>query len=177
MYSGTFGPEEEYRKIGHFYADVDRILRLPDDELTSIRSGVSGWAVAQHIYHVSKANTIVWKSMGRILAKRSPAAPEGEPNRIGRLVFEYGEMKRGVGKAPGEFQPPAELDLDGVRRWAKKSAGGFLAFSDIAPSFPEDTYRIRHFLLGMLNAREWLSFVRIHSLHHLVIINDILGAD
>jgi len=177
VYSGTFTPGEEYRRIGHYYAEVDRILQLPAARLTTIVQDVSGWAVSQHIYHVSKANVIVWKGMGQIVGKRPPAVPDGGPNRIGRLVFEYGEMKRGVGRAPDDFRPSEDPDLDAAGRWAQKSAEGFRALSEVAPSLPENTYRIPHFFLGLLNAREWLSFVRIHSLHHLVIINDILGAD
>lgn len=169
--------ETDYQEIARFYSEMETILKLSDERLTAINPEKSGWSAAQQIYHVSWANAATWKGIGRILEQKDPAVPEGEPNRIGQILFRVGRMRRGAFDAPDFARPPAEMSVEEARLWARRSQEAFERMSDAARDLPEESYRIPHFALGHLDARQWLAFIRIHSLHHLTIIHDILGTD
>ncbi len=169
-------PASEYARLESFYVEMDRILSRPESVLTKVIASVSGWSAADHAYHLSVINAKTWRGVDRILAQHPPAEPGGVPNRVGRLFFKAGRMKRGTVKAPDFVTPSADLSMADVRLWADRSETSFREMKAKLISLPEDSYRIPHQLLGPLNAREWLTFVRIHSLHHLAIIHDILGA-
>jgi len=169
-------PAVEYARIGDFYVEMDLVLSRPEPVLMGVIASVSGWSIADHAYHVSLINAKTWRGIERILAQESPSEPGGEPNRVGQHFFKTGRLKRGTVTAPDFVTPPADLSMADVRLWAERSEAAFHGMSEVVPLLPEDSYRIPHQLLGPLNAREWLTFVRIHSLHHLAIIHDILGA-
>jgi len=137
----------------------------------------SDWTPAQHAWHVAVANGMMFKGIRLLCEGRHPQArPEGAPNEIGRHVLATGRMPRGRARAPEAVRPPDTLDLDTLREALQRSRQGLEALAPLLPRLPAVTERAPHPFLGWLSATEWLQVARIHTMHHLHIIDELLGA-
>ncbi len=166
--------QDEYRHIGQFYDDVEALLEWPDDVLFEVNEAVSAWSSAQQLFHILRANGMMFKGIQLICHGHRIADNEGEPNDAGRYLLAHGFV-RGQAKAPDSVVPPDDVSREDLRDALARSRRKYTQTEAFLPQIPEATGRIPHHILGMLNASEWLRLARMHAEHHRAIIRDIVG--
>ena len=171
----TIDPYDEYDRLRYFYDVTTSLLDRSDDALFSTLPEMSGWSPAQHLDHI-------WLANGKSLMAAAYAAEgkktvaDGALNDAGRALLANETIPRGQMSAPENVSPPHGLDRNRLRQTLARSQKALATVSDAMGMLPEATGRIPHPALGALTATQWLRFVRIHSDHHLDIVNDILNA-
>jgi len=156
---------------------LEEVLALPEERLLAKAPGVSGWSAAEHVFHMvlacdlSLRNAVsLARDEGRLV--REPEDRQDEAQEI--LV--QGVIPRGVAEAPRFVTPPAKIDLSLVRqllgevREARATVATLLDPLRVAPR------TIPHQLLGDLTGPEWVRFARVHTNHHLAIVDEVLAA-
>ena len=166
--------QDEYRHIGQFYDDVEALLDWPDDVLFEVNEAVSAWSPAQQLFHILRANGMMFKGIQLICHGHRIADNEGELNDAGRYLLAHGFV-RGQAKAPDAVVPPDDVSREDLRDALARSRRKYTQTEAFLPQIPEATGRIPHHILGMLNASEWLRLARMHAEHHRAIIRDIVG--
>lgn len=169
-----FDPQDEYRHLGQFYADVQTVLALPDAVLSRVNPAVSAWSSAQQLYHILRANGMMFKGIQLICHGHRMAENDGEPTPAGYRVLTHGFV-RGAGQAPDAVQPPDTVSREVLDESMARSARKYAETEAFLGQIPEATGRLPHHALGMLSALEWLRLARLHAEHHLAIIRDIVG--
>ena len=74
--------QDEYRHIGQFYDEVEALLEWPDDVLFQVNADVSAWSSAQQLFHILRANGMMFKGIQLICHGHRIANNEGEPNDV-----------------------------------------------------------------------------------------------
>ena len=115
------------------------------------------------------------KGVGLIHAGRGPVTPDGEPNRIGRIVLQRERLPRGKAEAPERVRPASRPDRATLADALARGRAKLRNLEGLLPSLPEKDGRLLHPYLGELDAAEWLRIVRVHSEHHLQIVGEITG--
>jgi len=171
----NFDLYEEYALLGAFYDDAEAVLAWPDDVLFRVNEPVSAWSPAQHLYHILRANGMMFKGIHLICQGHRLAVNEGAPNVAGHALLTQGRFPRGRMQAPESVVPPDEVSREALENSMMRSRRKYAATEAFLPLIPEATGRIPHLYLGMLNAAEWLRLTRVHSRHHHSIMQDIVG--
>lgn len=164
--------DEVVRCHGH----LTGLLAFEDDVLGKHAPAVSGWSVVQQMVHVALANTRMLTAVHRIVARKAPAQSRGWPSLAGRYVLLRGDFPRGRGKAPPGSVPPENVSRKELDRVLDKSRTVLDSTAPLLPVATDATWRVRHHVFGLLNARQWLRLIAIHADHHFAIIDDILAA-
>jgi hypothetical protein len=169
---------EEYRLLGAFHEEAGALIEgWPDGALFGVHPEVSGWSVAQHLYHVFKSNGSMMKAIQFIRRGSPPVTTEGGLNEAGAYVMARGRMARGVAQAPDRVLP---LDAPGrgeLRDSLERSRTRYDEVASLLPDLPSYPGRLPHPFLGLLNAAEWLRTARIHSDHHLAIAREVAAVE
>ncbi len=164
----------EYRLIERFYEEAEAMLTWPDERLFGHAAGVSGWSAAQHLEHLARTNGRTFKGLRMLAEGKLPAEP-GRPNVWGLLLLTLGRLPRGRTQAPAFARPPDDLSRAVLERSLARNREALAALRPYLGRLPGREARLRHPRLGMLDARQWLRFVRIHATHHLKIIRDVVS--
>lgn len=177
MISGN--PKTELRLIGKGYRRLEELARLDDPTLYRVEEEVSLWSIAEHLDHVGRVNISSFLAIDRLVAGREDD-PEvlhsGGPKLAMLPVLLFGRIPRGRAQAPERFFPAADVERESVRATLSESRKGLSRTAAKVAALAEARGRIAHPILGNLNARQWLRFVRIHTAHHIRIMDDILAA-
>ena len=166
--------QDEYRRLGRFYADVETLLERADDVLFQVNEDVSAWSPAQQLFHILRANGMMLKGIQLICHGHRMTEHEGEPNDAGRYVLAKGFV-RGAAKAPDAVVPPDTVSREELLDSLARSRRKYAETEALLPQIPAAAGRLPHHHLGLLNASEWLRLARLHSEHHRAIIRDIVG--
>ena len=164
--------QREYREIEAFYEEAARMLAWPDERLFGRARGVSGWSAAQHLEHLAKTNGRTFKGLRLLAAGKLPAEP-GRPNGWGLLVLHLRRFPRGRVQAPDFARPADDLSREELERSLARNRDALAALAPYLSALSRLEGRMLHPRLGMLNATQWLRFVRVHSTHHLKIIREV----
>lgn len=140
---------------------------IPDD-LFNVTPPKGGWSYAEVYDHVLQMGIISSVAMERCANLKGELNSPG-PGLWGRIVFFLGAfpiVKLKVPETVAAKNPAKKISKeDAVSLIAKlrKRLNGAI------PTIKKETFhsRIKHPRLGMLNAAEWLKFIRIHTEHHL----------
>jgi uncharacterized damage-inducible protein DinB len=139
--------------------------------------GVSGWSAAQHLYHMALACDLSLRNVEGLVAQKGLLIVKGaQTSEEAIRLLAKEEFRRGQAESPRMVRPGADVNpqflareqegnqatLEGLRRCR----------DEIAPA-PD---HVPHQVLGPMTAAMWLRFARLHTLHHLAIIEDILVA-
>jgi hypothetical protein len=148
---------------------TDLLLRIEKNIpfKNEINHNISKTSVGWHLDHTIKViNTVSAKTID-----------SNSKNYISKfnfkqwVIFKLGFFPRGKAKAPKVVLPPEKiLEADIMAQLEH-------AYSNlkILELLPENAF-FEHHLFGMLSKKETLRFLKIHTNHHLKIINDILKA-
>lgn len=168
-------PQDEYRRLGDAYMAFAGLLDSISPALYEAAPDVSGWSPAQHLFHILKANGMMLKGIEMICRGDRRVRPEGEPNRMGRIILDGERFLRG-GQAPDAVVPPEVLSADDLRAALDRSRATYDASAALVPDVATARGCLPHMFLGELDARQWLRLARLHSEHHLALIHTILAA-
>lgn len=150
----------------HYARTLDRLAQ-PD----ALRAapGPDRWSEAQHLWH---ADAVARGSLGAIRQiQRDGGDAPVHPRAL--QIIEGGVLPRGF-KAPEAFVPPADIDLDTLRRDLGKRRAAFAALAaDPSPLSAAGTFP--HPRFGPLDAERWVVFTAMHTAHHDRLIGEIDG--
>ena len=167
-------PQDEYRHLGQFYTNIASVLALPDAVLNRVNAEVSAWSPAQQLFHILRANGMMFKGIQLICQGHRATHNDGELTPAGHRVLTQGFI-RGAGKAPEAVQPPETVSRETLTDSMARSHKKYTETEAFLGQIPAATGRLQHHALGMLSALEWLRLARLHAEHHLAIIRDIVG--
>jgi hypothetical protein len=174
--------------MSHTTDDAAELEQLTESlsELTGLRAhpgvhapapAVSGWSIAQHLYHVALATDMALDNVRRIVHDAgAQVVHEGGLNEGALRMFAEGAIPRGAAEAPRMVRPAERVDPGLLEQELDRARAAVEDARPLLAAIPGATGRVRHPLLGELSAREWLRFASIHARHHLAIVRDILGA-
>ncbi|MBB6129614.1 DinB family protein [Mucilaginibacter lappiensis] len=136
---------------------------IPDDLFAETPAG-GGWSSAEVYSHVMQATLRSSIAIERCAHSNCPPTKKG-PSLQGYFTLLFSRF------------PPVKikmLDIMNVEKISKEDARNLIIkcrkrIEDIAPLIAKASPSVRygHPRLGMLNAKQWFKFTRIHLLHHL----------
>ena len=149
----------------------------PAESLFEVVPGVSGWSAAAHAHHVVLACYLSLRNASALLEgdDRFAREPVNRPDETQRIL-RAGAIPRGGAEAPPIVSPPPAPNLEEVQGLLDKATSMHAAVTERLDAAPASSLTIAHHELGDLNAVEWIRFARIHTQHHLEIIDEILAA-
>jgi len=157
------------------YATMRTLEASGRPELERVQPDRSGWSPVQHLAHVTLANERVLANLAALLAGTGLLVMRGgEPHPMARGLLAAGKLPRGEAQAPRMVRPPERVDRAMLAQWLAEGEAAVRAL-DPARLVPGEL-KIPHQLLGPLDAPEWLRFARVHSEHHLAIVDELLSA-
>ncbi len=142
------------------YADF--LGAIPEDEFA--RTPAPGtWSLSEVYSHLLSANRSSLFAVESCLRGKRTSA--GSVSLAGRLVLFFGRL-------PFKVRAPESM-LAQVKKISREEAGNelelfrkrFLEVAGECQKAPENN-RLKHPRLGMLNARQWVRFIEIHTWHH-----------
>jgi hypothetical protein len=145
----------------------NRLDAIPDD-LFMVTPPGGGWSYSEVYSHILQAN------LGSTIAVEKCTLNNCAPTNKGRTFI--GLMVLSFGRFPPfRVNTPKELaEKNPVRNITKEEARNLIIkcrkrLDAITPLIRNSSKhkRIRHPRMGMLNAKQWLKFILIHSEHHL----------
>jgi len=138
----------------------------------------SQWSVGRHLDHILRADALNLRAIAAIERGRDDG-PEPPLSAAGREMLARGVIPRGVSQSPESVVPRDETELEGalagLRDEFVRQIDLWSALEPRVGSLPGLGGRIAHPMIGSLHAAEWLRFARIHTHHHRMIIEEILG--
>jgi len=138
---------------------------------------VSAWSVDQHLYHMALACDLSLRNVESLVAQKGLLIAEGvEPSEGTRAFFELEHFPRGQAEAPRMVRPSDEVDAEFLAREQEGNLQLLQRLSQNPGAITTAPNHIPHQLLGPLSAAMWLCFARLHTLHHLAIVDDVLAA-
>lgn len=127
----------------------------------NVSSSNAGW----HIDHTLKVITGITAA----LKNSDPNTFKSNFNFKRTVIFLRGSIPRGVGKAPKSVQTEGEITINDLKTEIKNA---FLCIDILTNLHPKSNFKHPYF--GILNLKQSLNFLEIHSIHHLKIIQDIM---
>lgn len=142
-------------------ATLEEKIPMMDQEQTKISAAKVGW----HIQH----SLMVVNSIINGLKQSDPNTYQWKFNLNKTLIFTLGKIPRGKGKAPKVVQPKELITKDMLLESVEKAKNSVEALSSV-----QKNQYFLHPYFGHLNVKPTVKFLKIHTKHHLKIINDIL---
>ena len=138
------------------------LLESKDVQRVAVSNGSVGWHIAHSILVVIKMITAMEKS--------DSVAFKSKFSFLKWAMFTFEKIPRGKRKAPATVQPPEQYEANYFDELFKKVDEKLTVLQAI-PSHAN----MLHPALGLINKSEALKFLKVHSKHHLKIIEDILA--
>lgn len=141
-------------------------LNLIPDAQFDVTPPAGGWSYAEVYAHILQAD------YGSLIAaekcaRKTVGTTTKHANILGWIVLTSGSFPPIKFKAPpAPAYAVKKISKEDARNLLIKVRARLESVMEIIKDAPED-YRIKHPRLGMLNAKQWLKFTRIHSEHHL----------
>ena len=144
-----------------------RLDNIPDD-LFMVTPPDGGWSYSEVYSHILQANLGSTIAIEKCTMNNCVATNKGR-TFIGLMVLSFGRFPPFSVKTPKEIAEKIP-----VRNITKEEARNLIIkcrkrLEDTVPLIHGSSKhkRIRHPRMGMLNAKQWLKFILIHSEHHL----------
>ena len=150
----------------HFLNEELNRLASFTDKGDSIDKSISMASVKWHLQH-----TLI------VINKIIPAVEASDPKQFKptfnfkrHLIFSLNKIPRGKGKAPKQVRPDGDISKEGIEKEIEKARGYLLKLNEL-----DKNAFFNHPLFGDLNLKNTKRFLRLHTVHHLKIIEDIVG--
>ncbi|HMG08337.1 MAG TPA: DinB family protein [Mucilaginibacter sp.] len=141
----------------------ERLDTISDELFTETPSG-GGWSSAEAYSHVMKATLSSLIAMERCAHSNCPPTTQGLSMQ-GRFVLLFGCFPPVKIKSP-DGMTAEKISKEDARNLIIKCRKRIEVTMPLIANAPADV-RYKHPRLGMLNARQWFRFTRIHLQHHL----------
>ncbi len=145
---------KELNQIEFYLADMD-----------NANLEVSEAPVKWHLYHSLKVINGVLKEA----ENSNPEDYNSKTNRQWMYISLFNKIPRNKVTAPDKVNPSYDIKKDQILSELKKARKSIAGWSDL-----EKNNFYKHAVLANLNKRKIKKFLRVHSRHHLKIVNDIL---
>lgn len=120
-----------------------------------------GWHIEHSLLVINKTIEAVKKSDG--------SKYKWKFNFARTIIYTIGKIPRGKAKAPASVQPSGEYNIDKLKSDFITAKNNITALN----SLPGNKF-FTHPFFGDLNVKPTITFLKIHSKHHLKIINSII---
>ncbi len=138
---------------------------------------VSGWCIAQHMYHVVLATDLGLSNVLALVREKGMLIkPEGRLTEYAEGVLTAPQSPRGEVQAPRMVQPGNSVDGDQIKTEFDNLERSLTVLENPPRPFEGCPGWIKHQILDTLNASHWMRFCRLHADHHLAIMEDIAKA-
>ena len=149
------------QELSKLIKSLEEKIPMMDAANTQISSAKVGW----HIQH----SLMVINSIINGLKQSDPTMYQWKFNLNKTLIFTLGKIPRGKGKAPKVVQPKEEITKDTLLESVEKANISVAELNHV-----QKNQYFLHPYFGHLNLKPTIKFLKIHTKHHLKIINDIL---
>ena len=149
------------QELSKLIKSLEEKIPMMDAANTQISSAKVGW----HIQH----SLMVINSIINGLKQSDPTMYQWKFNLNKTLIFTLGKIPRGKGKAPKAVQPKEEITKDTLLESVEKANISVAELNKV-----QKNQYFLHPYFGHLNVKPTIKFLKIHTKHHLKIINDIL---
>ncbi len=149
------------QELSKLIKSLEEKIPMMDAANTQISSAKVGW----HIQH----SLLVVNSIINGLKQSDPNTYQWKFNLNKTLIFTLGKIPRGKGKAPKVVQPKEEITKDTLLESVEKANISVAELNHV-----QKNQYFLHPYFGHLNLKPTIKFLKIHTKHHLKIINDIL---
>lgn len=148
-------------KLEEFLTELEsRIFKFSHSDSRISKADV-GW----HIEH----SFMVLNAVTDALAKSDPTKCKRKFSIIKLMVFTFGKIPRGKGRAPEIVKPKNPVSAKTLQELLSKTRVKLKELEGL-----ESGSYFRHPVFGDLRLQDAKKFLIIHTKHHLAIINDIL---
>ncbi|MFT5857957.1 MAG: hypothetical protein ACI865_000041 [Flavobacteriaceae bacterium] len=130
-----------------------------------INTGVSAKSIGWHIDHVLRVNNSVSKAM----KESDPSKYSYSFNLTRSYIFTRNSIPRGRARAPKAVVATEKIEKSELLRRLKDNRAYMQSLSSLPPKS-----NFKHPYFGVLNLKQTIKFMRIHTEHHLKIMRDIL---
>lgn len=167
-------PETEARAVMRQIERITEILGWEESRLYARVEAVSGWSPAQQVQHVLLGLVRFASAVQALeVGTSEDILPKPAPKLMARALLLTGWIPRGRAQAPKTVVPDA---IPGRAGLLDLLAATRARWTEVAPR-AETLRRVRgalpHPMLGPFGASHWVRFARIHTDHHLAIVDDI----
>jgi len=132
----------------------------------SMNAAISKREVAWHIDHSLK----VINSVTNVLKKSDPKDYQWHFNAIRHFVFLTGHIPRGKGKAPKAVQSFEDITVESLLAQLEQAKLSVKELEQL-----ESKNNFKHPYFGILNRKQTIKFLGLHTKHHLRIVQDIIA--
>jgi len=150
--------------LGTYRSKLDTI---PDDLFDATPTS-GGWSYAEVCSHIMQATLASTLALERCTQKNCKPTDK-KTNLLGKMVLLFGRFPPVRVKQPksvAEKMPALKISKEEARNMIIKCRQRLDAMVTLM-HHSENTGRVAHPRLGMLNAGQWLKFIRLHLEHHL----------
>lgn len=151
------------KEIYQLITGLEEKIPMMDKEHKHISAAKVGW----HIQHC----LLVINNIINGLKQSDPKTYQWKFNVNKTLILTFGKIPRGKGKAPKGVQPQVAITEALLLESVEKAKNNVSSLSTV--------HKNQYFLhpyFGHLNLKPTIRFLKIHTKHHLHIINDIVKA-
>jgi hypothetical protein len=144
-----------------------RLDTIPDD-LFNVTPPGGGWSYAEVYSHLLQADISSTIAIEKCTLKSCVPTSKGR-SLIGLFVLSFGRfppVKVKVPKSLDEKMPAKNISKEEARNLLVKCRKRLDDVIELIHDAPKHC-RVKHPRMGMLNAKQWLKFILIHSKHHL----------
>ncbi|WP_183564608.1 DinB family protein [Mucilaginibacter sp. SP1R1] len=163
---------KEYRAIEVALNNYREQLNTIPDELFTETPMAGCWSFAEVYSHVAKATLGALIALERCSHSNCPPTTDGLTLE-GHFVLLFGCLLPVKTKAP-ESTAAEKISKEDARNLIIKCRKRVEDILPLVANAPADV-RYKHRRLGMLNAKQWFKFTRIHLQHHLKQLERIKG--
>lgn len=135
------------------------------DKIEALNKKVSKSNVGWHLDHSLK----VINSVVNALVTSDPKKYSPQFSLKRRIVFASGFFPRGRAKSPKKVLPPEIILLKDLQEQVMEAAEGLGSIKEL-----DNNTFFTHPIFKQLNKKQTIKFLKLHTNHHLKIINDIL---
>lgn len=150
------------KTLNELIDELENLIPQNKKSATKISSVSAGW----HMAH----SFMVLKRMSNALCQSDPAQFVPSPFNIQKFIVTLtGRIPRGRGKAPAAVQPTDDADASILHDLCTKAKTALAAIETL----PANAF-FDHPVFGILNKKQTIHFMQIHTNHHLKIVKDIV---
>jgi len=146
--------DSEFSKIASYVSQRD-----------ALNPKVSKVDVAWHLDHILKTVIVVCKS----LEVSKPEDYKSNFNLTRTMIYLWGDFPRGVAKAPRVVRPPDVIRTEDLHLQIATAKAGLKTIQGL-----DENAHFEHPYFSIINKKQSIRFLKIHTRHHLRIVRDII---
>lgn len=149
------------KKLSKYLDELEAYIPAFKIQNTAISKSTVGWQVD----HSLKVINGVVETL-----KKAPTNKRPNISMYGRVFLALRYFPRGKARAPKYVLPPETIEKEALEKQLDEAKKSIQLSSSIHPKVT-----FKHPYFGVLNRAQTITFIEVHTKHHLKIIRDILN--